>query len=134
MPSAAICFTRGARGGCPADQVCETRGRPTRPHGADGAIAGRGLVFTWIDAPGAYTTGIFMGTTSDFIPTLKTLVYCVPTKPAPLRQGTVNIAPGVYYVVARSGQRMGALGRRVGLWGRWRWEDGIHRCTQMKHR
>jgi hypothetical protein len=68
------------------------------------------LVFSWRDTPGAYTTGIFVGTTTDFTSAMSNLVSCKPTKPGEVRQATVLLAPGSYYVVARSGAPDGGIG------------------------
>jgi hypothetical protein len=85
-------------------------GAPPPPSELTAIAQGHSLVFTWRDAPGAYTTGIFVGITPDFIPAISTLVSCMPTKLGEPRQATVLLAPGTYYVVARSGATDGGIG------------------------
>jgi hypothetical protein len=70
----------------------------------------RAVVFTWTDAPGAFTTGLFLGASPGFTPALCDLVACVPAEPGARRQATVQVASGVWYAAACSGGEDGGVG------------------------
>jgi hypothetical protein len=68
------------------------------------------LRVTWTDAAGALTTGIHAGTTPDFAPEMRNLVWCTAAQPGVPRTATITLGAGVYYLRARSGAPDGGTG------------------------
>jgi hypothetical protein len=83
---------------------------PAAPTALAATVVDNAIVVTWTDAELAFTTGIHLGAAGGFTPSMRNLAYAVAVTGGEDRQGTILIAPGTYYIKARSGAIDGGVG------------------------
>ena len=92
-------------------------GMPPPPTDLTATVRDRALVCTWTDVAGALTSGVHLLPTAETPATMRNLAACVAAAPGTMRQATIVVAAGRYYVVARSGAEDGGAGAASGAVG-----------------
>jgi hypothetical protein len=92
------------------EKSTEHLGTPAAPTALAAEVVDNTIRVTWTDGTLGYTTGLHLGTSAGFTPAMSNLVYCVLATDGDDRQATINVAPGTYYLKARSGDEDGSEG------------------------
>jgi hypothetical protein len=85
-------------------------GTPAAPTAPAATVVDNTIHVTWTDGTLAYTTGIHLGASAGFEPAMSNLVYATLATDGDDRQATIVVAPGTWYLKARSGDEDGGVG------------------------
>lgn len=97
--------------GMPQLQVNEQHlAAPPAPTSLAALVVDNAVLITWTDNPAAFTTAIHLGPDPAFPPAMSNLAHATPATPAENRRTLIRVAPGTYYVKARSGGEDGGTG------------------------
>ena len=85
-------------------------GVPAPPTSLAASVVDNVIVATWTDGTLSYTSGLHLGIDAGFTPAMSNVVYETPATDGEDRQATIRIAPGTYYIKARSTDEDGGVG------------------------
>jgi hypothetical protein len=97
--------------GMPQPRVNEQHlAAPPAPTALAATVVDNAVLITWTDNPAAFTSAIHLVADPAFPPAMSNLAYATPATPAENRQTLIRVAPGAYYVKARSAGEDGGTG------------------------
>jgi hypothetical protein len=82
----------------------------TAPTALAATVVDNVLVISWTDDAGSFSTGVHVGVSPTFTVAMSNCGYATMAQGALDRQCTIRVAPGTYYVRARSGAVDGGVG------------------------
>lgn len=98
-------------GWMPQLQVNEEHlGQPTAPTNLAATVVDNSILATWTDDTLSNTSALHLAVSAGFTAAMSNLVYATPATDGEDRQATIKVAPGTYYMKARSGDEDGGEG------------------------